>query len=316
MVRIRRFVVNRTLALALVAVLWPLTAEAIEAPTGALATGPGRLELADGRVLVPAVPHRWRASAAAPSQARAFDALVAELGPTWATWDPTGEHPRQILTTGLEAPGTVAHAAEAERFVAQGAESPFLDVWFADENTGFVVGAFNLILRTTDGGQRWTPWLERTDNPQALHLYAIRPAAGALWVTGEQGLVLRLDATNARFDAVETPYKGSYFGLTGTNDAVIVFGLRGNAYRSTDLGASWTKLDTGLEEGLTAAASDGGQHLMLASQAGRLLSSRDGGAHFTPVKLARPVPASAVLPVGPGAAIVAGARGIAVQTFK
>ena len=70
------------------------------------------------------------------------------------------------------------------------------------------------------------------------------------------------------------------------------------------------------EEGLTAAASDGGQHLMLASQAGRLLSSRDGGAHFTPVKLARPVPASAVLPVGPGAAIVAGARGIAVQTFK
>ncbi|KAA3652854.1 MAG: glycosyl hydrolase [Proteobacteria bacterium] len=240
---------------------------------------------------------------------------TTDAGATWHT-QLDGHRVGELMLAYYTKQGDAQWTAEAERFVAQGAESPFLDVWFADENTGFVVGAFNLILRTTDGGQSWTPWLERTDNPQALHLYAIRPAAGALWVTGEQGLVLRLDATNARFEAVETPYKGSYFGLTGTNDAVIVFGLRGNAYRSTDLGASWTKLDTGLEEGLTAAASDGGQHLMLASQAGRLLSSRDGGAHFTPVKLARPVPASAVLPVGPGAAIVAGARGIAVQTFK
>lgn len=240
---------------------------------------------------------------------------TTDAGATWHT-QLDGHRVGELMLAYYTKQGDAQWTAEAERFVAQGAESPFLDVWFADENTGFVVGAFNLILRTTDGGQRWTPWLERTDNPQALHLYAIRPAAGALWVTGEQGLVLRLDATNTRFEAVETPYKGSYFGLTGTDAAVIVFGLRGNAYRSTDLGASWTKLDTGLEEGLTAAASDGGRHLVLASQAGRLLSSHDGGAHFTPVKLARPVPASAVLPVGPEAAIVAGARGIAVQTFK
>ncbi len=34
--------------------------------------------------------------------------------------------------------------SEAERIAAQGAENSFLDVWFADENNGFIVGAFNL----------------------------------------------------------------------------------------------------------------------------------------------------------------------------
>ena len=210
----------------------------------------------------------------------------------------------------------VKWVAEAERFAAQGAENPFLDVWFADEQTGFVVGAFNLILRTTDGGKRWEPWLDRTDNPQALHLYAVRAAGGTVFVTGEQGLVMRLDAAAGRFRAVETPYKGSYFGLTGGKDAVIVFGLRGNAFRSVDGGASWHKIDTGVQEGLTAGAVVGERGVMLASQAGRLLVSQDGGEHFAPVKLERALPASAIQPLGADAVVVAGARGVRLQSLR
>src|SRR5262249_21678188 len=37
---------------------------------------------------------------------------------------------------------------QAQRFAAQGAENSFLDVWFADERDGYVVGAFGLILHT------------------------------------------------------------------------------------------------------------------------------------------------------------------------
>ncbi|NMG77738.1 WD40/YVTN/BNR-like repeat-containing protein, partial [Aromatoleum diolicum] len=202
---------------------------------------------------------------------------------------------------------------EAERFAAQGAENPFLDVWFADEQSGFVVGAFNLILRTTDGGKNWEPWLDRTANPQALHLYAIRPAGGDVYVTGEQGLVLRLDAGAGRLRALETPYRGSYFGVTGTGNAVIVFGLRGNAFRSADGGATWHKIDTGVQEGLTAGVPLGAGGVLLASQAGRLLVSTDGGEHFAPLKLERATPAAAVQPLGTDAVVVAGARGVRVQ---
>lgn len=206
--------------------------------------------------------------------------------------------------------------AEAERFAAQGAENPFLDVWFADETTGFVVGAFNLILRTTDGGKSWEPWLDRTENPEGLHLYAIRPAGGEVYVTGEQGLVLRLDVAAGRFVMVPTPYKGSYFGLTGGGNAVIVFGLRGNAFRSTDRGANWERIDTGLQDGLTAGVVVGEQTVILASQSGRVLVSTDGGAGFSPLALEQATPASAVQALGADAVVVAGARGVRVQPLR
>ena len=42
-------------------------------------------------------------------------------------------------------------AVEGQRLVEQGADKPLLDVWFANEQVGYVVGVFNLILRTEDG---------------------------------------------------------------------------------------------------------------------------------------------------------------------
>ncbi|MCC4118767.1 YCF48-related protein [Aromatoleum toluclasticum] len=246
------------------------------------------------------------------------DGVVLHSGDAGATWTKQldGRALGEVMLAHYRARGEAAWIAEAERFAGQGAENPFLDVWFADERNGFVVGAFNLILRTTDGGKSWTPWLDRTDNPQALHLYAIRPAGGDVYVTGEQGLVLRLDAAAGRFTRVETPYKGSYFGVTGTRGAVIVFGLRGNAFRSTDRGATWHKLDTGVQEGLTAGAGVGEQGVILASQAGRILVSQDGGERFSPVKLERATPASAVQALGTDAVVVAGARGVRVQPLR
>ncbi|HEU0204742.1 MAG TPA: YCF48-related protein, partial [Burkholderiaceae bacterium] len=122
---------------------------------------------------------------------------------------------------------TAALLEEAKRFAAQGAENPFLDVWFADDSTGFVVGAFGLIFRTTDGGTSWEPWLHAVDNPKALHLYAVRGVGADVYITGEQGLVLKLERAAGRFRALELPYKGTLFGVTGNPRAVVVHGLRG-----------------------------------------------------------------------------------------
>lgn len=105
------FVVNRTLVLSLALALWPAAALAIVPPVTPGA-GTGERELASGQVLHPAAPHVWQAQAH-PARERAWNALAGELGSAWATWD--GDQPRQILGTGMAAPGTVASAAEAER---------------------------------------------------------------------------------------------------------------------------------------------------------------------------------------------------------
>lgn len=203
---------------------------------------------------------------------------------------------------------------EAGRIAAQGAENPFLDVWFADANHGFIVGAFNLVFETTDGGQHWTSWFERTENPDRLHLYAVHGVGSDVYITGEQGLVLKLDRDAGRFRSLETPYKGTYFGVTGTAGAVVVYGLRGNAYRSTDTGAHWTRVDTGVQEGITGGASFGAQGLALVSQAGTVLLSRDGGGHFVSHRPAKPAPASAVAVSG-DVIVTAGALGVSAQAM-
>lgn len=205
---------------------------------------------------------------------------------------------------------------DAELFAAQGADKPLLDVWFADERTGFVIGAFNLILRTEDGGQTWTSWQDRVDNPRSMHLYGLRPAAGTLFMVAEQGLVLKLDAASQRFVKVELPYEGTLFGLLGDAHLVLVYGLRGNALRSLDGGASWSTVDTGIKEGITSGLIVDDGSILLASQTGQLLRSTDRGATFSRVPSDRVAPNFALAPVAEGAVALAGLGGVRVQNLQ
>ena len=200
--------------------------------------------------------------------------------------------------------------AEAQRFAAQGAENPLLDVWFDDARTGWVVGAFGLVLRTIDGGASWEPLLHATDNPKALHLYAVRRVGADLYVAGEQGLLLRLDAGSGRFAALSIPYAGTLFGVLGNERVVLAYGLRGNVVRSTDRGRSWQAVSAGVPVGLTAGTFDARGRIVLVSQAGHVLASADDGATFAPLKTARAQPAAAVARAGAGTLVIGGPRGL------
>lgn len=193
-----------------------------------------------------------------------------------------------------------ALVAEAERYQEEGPDKPFLDVWFADENHGFVVGAYNLILETTDGGKTWQSWFDRVANPRFMNLYSIRPAAGGLYISGEGGVVFRHDAANRRFDAVPVDYAGSLFAVVDAGDAVLVCGLRGNLFRSADGGATWQKVDGRLPATIVAGAPIGPRTAVLADQGGRLSVTRDGGVTFEPIKLAKNLPLTGVIDAGGG----------------
>jgi photosystem II stability/assembly factor-like uncharacterized protein len=211
--------------------------------------------------------------------------------------------------------GVVLHSADAGRSWKlqrdgrpNAAENPLLDVWFEDERIGYAVGAFGLVLHTTDAGGHWQALADATDNPKGLHLYAVRGVAGAVYMAGEQGLLLKRDAATGRFRALASPYKGTLFGVTGSARAVVAYGLRGNVVRSGDGGDTWQGLNTGVPVGLTAGTLAAKGRIVLASQTGHLLASDDDGASFAAVKLERPVPAAAVLALADGL-IVAGPRG-------
>jgi photosystem II stability/assembly factor-like uncharacterized protein len=199
--------------------------------------------------------------------------------------------------------------AEGQRLVEQGADKPLLDVWFANDQVGYVVGVFNLILRTEDGGQNWTPLQDRTDNPQGLHLNAIASTGDSLYIAGEQGLLLKWDGHAQRFAAVPTPYQGSFFGVLGKPGEVLVYGLRGNVLRSTDGGQNWAALDTGLHVSITAGLVDARGHYHLFTQAGHaLVSQASDRLQLLPHQDLPPV--AGATQAGDGSLVVVGSRGV------
>jgi photosystem II stability/assembly factor-like uncharacterized protein len=231
-------------------------------------------------------------------------------GATWALQLDGARANRAIVDDLARKPGAAALLAEANRNVAQGADKPFLDVWFADEKVGYAVGAYNYIFRTADGGKSWKPWFDRTDNPKYLNLYAIRPAAGGLFIVGEAGLVLRLDATAQRFRTVDIGYQGTLLGVAGNENVVLAFGLRGSAFRSDDSGRTWMKVDARLASTIVGGASlpDGG--FALADASGHVSVSRDAARTFSPVALPVAMMLTGIADGGPGRVALAGGRGV------
>ncbi|SER72929.1 Uncharacterized protein SAMN03159444_04878 [Pseudomonas sp. NFACC02] len=202
-------------------------------------------------------------------------------------------------------------AKAAQLMVKDGPDKPFLDVYFSNERTGYIIGAYNLILRTDDGGKTWRPWQSHVDNAMGLHLYAIRGSGPNLYLVGEQGSVFHSDDDGGHFVPVETPYQGSYFNLlVESSDKLIISGLRGSAYRTDDRGAQWTKIDIPSGASITGSVRLKDGSLVLVNQSGQLLISQDKGNSFQLSPLKQLPPLAGVTQSADGSLVVVGMRGV------
>jgi len=200
---------------------------------------------------------------------------------------------------------------EAQYLVSDGPDKPFLDVLFVNETTGFVIGAYNLIFRTDDAGKTWKSWQAHVDNPNAMHLYGIHAVGEDIYIVGEQGVLLKSDRTGHHFKALKTPYEGSYFGLVaGELGEVIIFGLRANAYRSADGGATWSKVDIASQVSISDGVRLKGGAMALVSQSGEVFIGLGHGQGFTPQPMRQPLPATSVVETDDGAIVIGSLRGL------
>lgn len=195
------------------------------------------------------------------------------------------------------------------------ADKPLLDIWFDGQGHGYAVGSFGLLLRSEDDGRSWQHWESHADNPQGLHLNGIRAVGEDLYIVGEQGLLLKRRAADGHFAALSAPYQGSYFGLVGKGDTLVVFGLRGTALYSTDGGAHWQPSRTGTQTGLIDGALLDDGSVLLLTQSGQLLRSHDGGVSFRPQADVPPGPASALLLQQKAQLLIVGTRGVRKQAL-
>ena len=115
-------------------------------------------------------------------------------------------------------------------FSAPDLKKPLLKVWFSDARHGFALGAYGLFLQTNDGGASWQ---QRIIIEGDKHLNALTAQAGGkLFIAGEAGLLLRSDDQGKIWQALPSPYKGSFFGVVALRDgSVLAYGLRGKIFR-------------------------------------------------------------------------------------
>lgn len=229
-----------------------------------------------------------------------------------ASWTPRLDG-RQIARLAERAARTPEAQREAARLLVDGPDKPLLDVLLWDARQLLVVGAYGLALHSADGGQSWTPWMDRLPNPKGLHWYLARRQGSTLVLAGEQGLLLRSDDEGRHFRPLASPYAGSWFaGEFESDGALVLAGLRGNVWRSPDAAGRWAPLSAPVPATITAMAraADGG--LLLASQAGLLLKLQGDAlrpVHPTPV----PMPA-ALLPLRDGRLLALGVAGVTPVT--
>ncbi len=209
---------------------------------------------------------------------------VSDLEEQLATLSPElpPEREDELLATLEEARSALATALEvmAEPVYAP----PLMDIWFANAEQGWAAGAFGTLLRTSNGGRSWADSSYSLQNSEELHLNGVTgDAAGTLYLSSEWGYVFRSTSSGESWEAVETGFEGSFFGIVvnPVSGSVFAYGLLGTIYRSTDRGQTWEQLDSNTGESLFGAASSTGGALVFVGENGTAVRTDNDGNSFS-----------------------------------
>jgi photosystem II stability/assembly factor-like uncharacterized protein len=215
----------------------------------------------------------------------------------------------KVRFQGKTTPEAIAQLQNAERMVQEGPDKPFLDLYFEDAQKGIVVGAYGMIVCTKDGGKTWTSWMDRLDNPEGHHLYAVAEFGNNIYIAGEQGLIFQSSDSGKHFKKIASPYAGTFFSLAITpNGEVILTGMKGTILRFN--GRTFTKVQSPNKANLSATTwlSDGS--LLFLNQAGQMLISHDQGKTIEPIAVPPLPPSGGMVDAGDGRIWTVGVSGV------
>lgn len=252
------------------------------------------------------VPHALRATMLASARAGARIVAVGDHGVVLLS-DDGGKTHRQARHVPVDVPLTSVSFVDERRGWAVGhwgvvlqtddggetwrvqridtaVDRPLFAVHFFDEKQGVAVGLWSLVLVTDDGGLHWNPVeLQAPEGARRADLNLLglfSDARGRLFAPAEKGMVLRSDDRGRHWRYLSTGYTGSFWtGVAPSDGALLVAGLRGSMYRSSDDGQTWQRVDTHSKSSITALAA-AGRVVVGVGLDGLVLRSDDAGESF------------------------------------
>lgn len=225
------------------------------------------------------------------------------------------EYYKAMAESGVSDVGAALELTELN--YRDGPALPYLDVWFKDELTGFVVGGFGNIAGTVDGGKSWVPWVHRTSNEEGHHLYAIQGVGDDIYVSGERGTLFKLDKATQQFTRTETNYSGTFTGVAGNEHVVVAYGLQGSLYRSADEGISWKEV-SGLPPSTInyGASSPDQKGFVFINQDGQLILADDQLNEFDVIEASSTMNMTSAVAVSVEKLLITTLSGIAIANLN
>ena len=227
-------------------------------------------------------------------------------------------HESVILKSTDDGKTWVAQSLGDEQSEQSQPAEPLLDVHFLDDQTGYAVGGFGYAYKTTDAGKNWQDITYDLPNEEGFHLNKITSdEAGNIAIVGEAGLIMHSPDRGENWNLIDIPYEGTLFGgLITSNNKLIVYGLRGNAFVSDNFSGDWQKLN--IEETSTFFGG-------AITEQGRLLLVGDNGVIFHGSDFAQPLsltrqenrlPISSLLVINNNELILVGMSGISKRAIN
>lgn len=163
----------------------------------------------------------------------------------------------------------------------------------AKDGRTLAVGTYGLALMLEKDASDWQPQNLDALNPDGLHFFGLIALGNGDWLLhGESGFLALSSDEGRNWRRLLSPYEGSWFGaLPWGSNGVLIFGLRGNAWRSrppsTTAGDTpalpmWERIDTVTTQGLWGGTllADGSALLVGAAGTVRQLRAEESKARI------------------------------------
>ena len=181
----------------------------------------------------------------------------------------------------------------------RGGPAPLYNIYFIDENVGFITGGRGTILKTEDGGKTWARKMARSDTPgrggrpggiraNLMGIQMISETTG--FIAGSENTILKTtdggetwvgSSERARVGETRNNLENILF-VSPTTGWVI--GSFGTLLHTTDAGEAWEKRDPGFDNNLFGIHFLDENTGWICGQEGLILHTTDGGATWNQQK--------------------------------
>ncbi|EON91772.1 BNR repeat-containing protein [Marinobacter lipolyticus SM19] len=181
-----------------------------------------------------------------------------------------------IDQTELSDPDKSMLEREVASHARQGPDKPLFDAIEVAPGRVQVFGAYGLALEMTFSGQdvHIQPITHRFEENEYMHLYGAAHHGDAIYVVGEQGTLYRSDDAGLSYVRQESPYPGSFFGVTEAQGALYIYGMKGHLYRQLNEG-NWELVNIPTEAAIADISTSDDNQLYVLTQSGQVFSGCD-----------------------------------------